>query len=539
MGPGTFPSAGLLSPAASAAPYRMLDDTGYTRATVLPYRTNDATGEQEFALPGLLASPMQAWMRLLDAARAGQTSFDPIDALEVAGSGVTGGLLAPARAGRGVVLGAGPVVERRASTRFPTAAKAAEDPVATQLSIGLPEMRASPTFEHNVSLLSEYPGFARLRFMAPDEAAQQYVRQSADNLKWLYQNAPESMQQRSPNWYDGANEFSRALAQRYGVPTQSSSAAVATLSPQKDWFQNASLAERVGDITMGPASSRILTPEMRDIARYAPGLQSEQNQELFRRIAGKSLSQLSDPYERALWIRLYDEAYNPRHYRIMSPEGLLGDFARNADGSPSKVAWGSLGEIGKADSAFLSGGDMSVISPLLGTRHKVRSFYNNIELPNDLRFGDVTGDTHQVAAMQLRPLSGGSAAVTHNLATSLPPAMQPAGYRAAATSSVDGVQGTYGLAADAARLAGSELGLLPRQMQSASWEPVRELFTPEFKTPLNASVIDSIWKAYDRGAIGIDEARRRILQYSGGIGRPAWDQSSSGLVPPSRGSTYR
>lgn len=109
MGPGTFPSAGLLSSAAPAAPYRMLDDTGYTRATVLPYRTNDATGDQELALPGLLASPMQAWMRLLDAARAGQTSFDPLDALEVAGSGVTGGLLAPARAGKGVVLGAGPI----------------------------------------------------------------------------------------------------------------------------------------------------------------------------------------------------------------------------------------------------------------------------------------------------------------------------------------------------------------------------------------------------------------------------------------------
>lgn len=115
MGPGTFPSAGLLSPAAPAAPYRMLDDTGYTRATVLPYRTNDATGEQELALPGLLASPMQAWMRLLDAARAGQTSFDPIDALEVAGSGVTGGLLAPVRNATGLVLGSGPVVKRTAN----------------------------------------------------------------------------------------------------------------------------------------------------------------------------------------------------------------------------------------------------------------------------------------------------------------------------------------------------------------------------------------------------------------------------------------
>jgi hypothetical protein len=55
------------------------------------------------------------------------------------------------------------------------------------------------------------------------------------------------------------------------------------------------------------------------------------------------------------------------------------------------VAWGTFGDIDKARRAIQSGGDMDVISPLLGGKHKVRSFYNNIEVPNDPRFGDITG----------------------------------------------------------------------------------------------------------------------------------------------------
>ena len=241
-----------------------------------------------------------------------------------------------------------------------------------------------------------------------------------------------------------------------------------------------------------------------------------------------------------MWIRLYDEAHNPKNYRTILPEGDYGDFVKNKSGSPSNVGWGGLGEIAKAVKMYQSGGDMRIISPSLGNMHKVRNFYNNIEVPNYKRFGDVTADTHQVAAAQLRPLSGSSTAVSHNLATGLGKSKQPEGYRGAKSSAVTGVQGTYGLVADATRLAAEELGLIPRAAQSATWEPVRELFTAPFKAQSkNVKMIDDIWRAYDAGTISIDEARQQILKAAGGIKEPSWAKSGSPVFDPRKSSTYR
>src|SRR5262249_49763779 len=154
-------------------------------------------------------------------------------------------------------------------------------------------------------------------------------------------------------------------------------------------------------------------------------------------IQGKTLDQLDDPMEQALWIRLYDEAHNPRAYRTITPEGNFGDFVLTNKGELQNVGWGGLDAIAKAVKSLRSGGDRKIISPVLGDAHKVRSFYNNIELPNDPRFGDITADTHQVAAAQLRPLSGAAPAVEQNLS----------GAKGASSSDITGVRGTYGLTA--------------------------------------------------------------------------------------------
>jgi hypothetical protein len=429
--------------------------------------------------------------------------------------------------------------ELRASTRFPTAAKATEDPLKQQLTIGASELRNSPTFEHNMGLLGDYPGFAHLKGMPAEDAMRGYIDQARGNMNYLYDNAPQIMKDRSPLWYDGANNLSGALAQRYGIDRQSSSAALAALSPQMDWFKNASLAERVGDVIFSPTASKKMSSEMEAFAKGSPALNNPANAELFKSIQGKMFSELTDPLDQALWIRLYDEAHNPRSYRTIMPEGLLGDFVTNGDGSQAKIGWGALGEIEKAVKAYQSGGDMNVISPMLGTKHKVRSFYNNIELPNDRRFGDVTADTHQVAAAQMRPLSGSTPAVAHNLASGLAKNKQPAGYVAEKSSALDGVQGTYGLVADATRLAAQDQGMLPRQMQSGTWEPVRELFPSTFKSAKNAERVDDVWRARDAGDLTIEQARKAILDLAGGIGEPSWARRGSAATDPNRGSTYR
>ncbi|MEY9397951.1 hypothetical protein ABIF66_008770 [Bradyrhizobium japonicum] len=445
----------------------------------------------------------------------------PLAALGVAAKGAREAARLPIAAG-----------DLRVSTRFPTAVKATEDTLRQHLSIGVDEMRADPDgFAHNTSLLSRYPGFARLQGMSPDEAARAYVDQAAGNMRFLYENSPAEMKARAPHWYEGANRISDAMAQRWGIPRQSASAALASLSPQKDWFMNATLGERVGDIVMdNPRATGDMVSWIRSQPKVmaAPGAE-----DALREITGKRLDQV-DPKNAALFVRALDEAHNTRNYRSILPEGDYGDFITTMSGDPSKVAWGTFGDIDKAVRAIRSGGDMGIISPLLGEKHKVRSFYNNIEVPNDPRFGDVTADTHQVAAAQMRPLSGASEAVIQHLASG-----GPAGSVNARSSAITGVKGTYGLVNDATRQFAESVGLIPRAGQSATWEPVRELFPAKWKTAKNNAAVDDIWGAYDRGDISIDQARSAIFDLAGGIGTPEWARSGIGAIAPAQGSTYR
>ena len=361
------------------------------------------------------------------------------------------------------------------------------------------------------------------------------------NLNALWEQAPPVIRQRSPRWYEGANRISDALAERWGVPRQSVSGAIAATSPRKDWFQNASLAERIGDALFGPAASQRFTPEMATRAASTRGMQIPAAQGALRRISGKSLDQISDPTEAALWVRLYDEAHNPRGYRTSTPEGDFGAPVMNRNGQPSRIAWGSNDKVATAISSLRSGGDLNVISPAMGGANKVRSFYNNIEVPWDRQFGDVTADTHQVAAGQLRPLSGNTPAVAQNFGANLDPRFRPPDWVAARSSSLDGIRGTYPLYVEATRRMAADQGLLPRAGQSPGWEAVRELFPNVFKTAKNGRTIDDIWRAYDRGEITLDDARRRIFDFAapGGIGTPSWAQSSAPVADPRWSSSYR
>ena len=142
--------------------------------------------------------------------------------------------------------------------------------------------------------------------------------------------------------------------------------------------------------------------------------------------------------------------------------------------------------------------------------HKVRSFYNNILSPMSDQ-GDVTIDTHAVAAAHLRPFSGEHIEVKEN-------------FKQGGKASVTGAVGAYGLYADAYRQAAAEVGILPREMQSITWEAVRGLFTPGFKgQEKNQEIIANIWKKYDAGDITIDQARQEIFDEAGGINRAAWE----------------
>lgn len=405
----------------------------------------------------------------------------------------------------------------RISTRLPTTMRAEEDPVAENLKVDLEAMRFKPAaFKHNMELVKKYPGFST-RSRNPDKIAEEFLEFTTNNLLWLFDSVPPETRERSKLWYDGARAMSERLAEDHGIPVQSVAAVMAALSPQKDWYQNASLGERVIDIhmhfTQGNAVAFLPDNKMKATARRIFPQDKDKAQRLL--VMRSTYSDLTEANDKAMWLRIYDETYNPRGFRVLSPEG---EFVGEATG---KVAWGSKAEITKAVRA-LEDPSLENLTAIMGAKHKVRNFYNNILAPN-APDGDVTIDTHAVAAALIRGLSGGSAEVHHNFGSSPGKDKQPKGWQAAKNINDNGAQGTYGIYAEAYRRAAKQRGVSPRELQSITWEAARGLFTAKFKqNAKNVAAIDAIWYDYQRGKIDLDEARNRILERADGINQPDW-----------------
>lgn len=399
------------------------------------------------------------------------------------------------------------------STRLPTAVKATEDPLANNLSIDFEAVKSDPeAFKYNMGLIQQYPNFAS-KARNPEKRAEDFIDEVKNNLLYLYDKVPEQTRERSKLWYDGARAISDRFSSEYKVPDQAVAGVLAVLSPQKDWFMNVSLGQRVLDIMQTKQAFK-WDSSMSDMAdviwnkeKYAPMVDA---------IRGKSLEQITDPGLKAMWLRTYDQAHLPREHQIVSPEGDFVGVRLNANGSPTKTGWGSLNEISKSI-VILEDPSKANISNNLGAMHKVRNFYNNIYAPNDPS-GAVTIDTHAVAAGLLRPLSGNSREVLHNFGSGI------VGEGGPKNSSVTGVQGTYGLYAEAYRRAAQERGVLPREMQSITWEAVRGLFPDTFKSQAkNVDQVDSIWLKYRKGQLSLDEARNEVFNAAGGINPPEWE----------------
>jgi len=422
------------------------------------------------------------------------------------------------------LMDAAPLGPNIVSTRLPTAVSATEDPIQNRLIIDYAAAKSdSVAFAHNVGLIKQYPNFVS-KARTPDKQAEDFVNQVKDNLLYLYDQVPEQTRQRSKLWYDGARIITDRFSADYGIPDQAVSGVLAVLSPQKDWFMNVSLGQRVIDITRNQAGHRWDDAMEQTASRIFANPKYKRIVDLVR---GKRFADIKDADERALWLRTYDQAFNQADHRIVMPEGDFGGIRLNQDGSPSRIAWGSLNEIGKAIS-ILDNSSLVNISTMLGEQHKVRNFYNNIYAPTDPA-GHVTIDTHAVAAGLLRPLSGNSREVKHNFGTNVKGEVGPK------NSSINGVQGTYGIFAEAYRRAAAERGVLPREMQSITWEAVRGLFPDTFKTAKNSQAIDDIWVKYRKGKLSVKEVRNEVIRAAGGIQPPEWERAGFRSFAPEEG----
>ena len=411
---------------------------------------------------------------------------------------------------------------QRISTRVPTAKSATENFLTDNLIINRKSLEDAPkAFDINTEFVSRYP---TVKTDATTSAgrADAFTAEAVDNLIWLYNQAPPAVRNIGKNWYVGANRIAGELAEKYGISHESASAVLAALSPQKDWYQNVSLAERVingykkSAGKMLDADSLATAREIYSDPKFANNIEA---------MANMPFDELDD-VQKAMYVRSLDQTHNDRGYQMINPNGdRVGQAFSDKTGKPNTTAWGSNSEIAKAI-RVIEDPSIENISRQMGGAHKVRNFYNNISDPtyaiDNPDLGDVTIDTHAVAADQIMPLSGNSVPVGAAFGTT----------KGVASSAQTGARGTYGLHADAYRIAARELGIQPRELQSVTWETVRSLFPASFKTKGNVSEINGIWELYNSGKLSKGLARELILDKAGGIPDPDWaaglDTAASG-----------
>jgi len=436
--------------------------------------------------------------------------------------------------------------EHTVSTRFPTAKEREADPSTNLLFINsdiikndsrLSEQAANLIKGYNLSGNSKlYVNFSN------EEIIEDHIQAMTDNILFVHDSYPVEFRERSALWYDGARDIVDRFSKTYNYSPEIVSAVIAAQSPQKDWYMNVSLAERVLDISRNHGDKEF-TPEMMVTAQRIFG--KPQYKEALDYISNPnrnstSLDNLNHSLHKAMWIRIFDETYNDRGHRIITPEGQFLDYARKTDGTKKLTGWGSNKEISSAVEALdLKGGQsLQQISILLGDRHKVRSFYNNMVSPMSPD-GHSTIDTHAVAVAFLKPLSAKSVEVDHNFGVYSKKGRSKI-YGVIPNSSITGSRGMYGLIADAYARAAEQRGILPRQMQSITWEPIRGLFPDTFKNQKqNVDKINGIWDSYIDGGLTLDQTRQEIINATpDGFTEPSWARPSDTISQFSRDASY-
>jgi Cell Wall Hydrolase len=392
-------------------------------------------------------------------------------------------------------------------------------------TISLDTMRADPVmYGKTADLIRSMPDIQLPPNATDDEVHQAFIAHAKSNILALHDAVPDDIRGGSQQWYDGANQIAGDRAQRFNRPLENVAGVYAALSPKMDWFKNVSLGDRLMDIMHNQKWSGF-TPEMDAwVANRYGGSQVPADVKAATAYAnlkakmgqGQMLGDLSDPIEQAHFVRAYDEAHNPRGYNIVNPDGSFAGPAMTGKGEEGEVGWAGFNAMANAIKSF-NAQDMTTVSKAMGDRHKVRSFYNNIVAPNSLA-GDVTADTHAIAASHLRPFSLADEEVTNGLGSTGP------------KSGETGAKGLYGLYADAYRQAAAERGILPRQMQSITWEALRGLWTPAEKR--SASIkqgVEDSWNAYGgRNGLTLPQVQQRLIGTPSRIRAPSWHTGAAG-----------
>lgn len=354
-------------------------------------------------------------------------------------------------------------------------------------------------------------------FKLSDTAFQEFKDAIKMNLNAIFDAWDKRLIDRSRHWYDGANRIAQNFASTYGLTHEAASGMLAVLSPQNEWFNNISAADRVMDIMRNHLTTPVKTSMFDNAIRLSKGEPFEQVVRAMKeQFTDKSIGDILTLAENdtvyndiaANMLRIVDLSVHGPEVTVVTPEGVASGIKTDVGGL-LRFAWGSTSEIFKAMSIFQNPA-IENISEKIGKGSKVRNFYNNIANPN-AEEGHVTVDTHAMAAAFLNVISSEEASAM-NLFRS-------------------GGSPIYALIKEAYQEVAKEKGLRPREVQSITWEAIRLLIKESDKTDVNRDEINQIWQKVQNKKLSHEQAISDIIGRFN-FGRPQWDRATV-----SRGNT--
>jgi len=203
-------------------------------------------------------------------------------------------------------------------------------------------MEQNPELERNIIDAIKSYGFIPIN-TKDEDVIKVFKDNIVSNLLHLYKRVPADVRERSKLWYDGANKIASELADRYDMEDTQVAGILAAMSPQKDWFQNVSMAERAIDILTNYGDST-WTPKMLQYAEsYINEAEDRADREGRQIFFDKRIKKMNDNQvklkdmgikEAAAFVRAYDEAFHDRKYNIVTPEGGFGGTVMNKHPDP-------------------------------------------------------------------------------------------------------------------------------------------------------------------------------------------------------------
>ncbi len=171
------------------------------------------------------------------------------------------------------------IFEQALSTRVPTAKGMELAALEEMLLADLDAMMKSDRMvEGNLRIAEELGVPVKIdRTLPKEQQVQQLVQFMVDNLLALHDKMDPQQRERAKLWYVGGRRIVDDMAARYGITDMQAAAMLAVLSPQKNWFENVSMAFRIGDIlsaqreaTWNEAVDKSFRKEVADIKASVP-----------------------------------------------------------------------------------------------------------------------------------------------------------------------------------------------------------------------------------------------------------------------------